>query len=91
MPVSRNVRYVTVHPSCISVPKYTVTQIQAQKMVARGRAYWIAGTRSLREVNDKARGTAREWRIRSSAGFSVLQLTEPRARTSWAARLASKD
>ncbi len=59
-------------------------------MVARGQAKWIAGMRQLREVNGKVRGIGLTWRVRSSQGFAVLQLTEPKATTSWAARLASQ-
>jgi hypothetical protein len=91
MSASRNVRPVTVFPSNVNLPKYTVTQTKADRMVAMGQAKWIAGTRSLRETNTRVRGIRLEWRIRSSAGFAVLQLAEPRATTSWAARLANGD
>lgn len=84
-------RRVTVYPTNVNLPTYTVSQIKAQQMVAKGLARWITGTRTLREVNAKLRGIGREWRIRSSAGFSVLQLTEPKATTSWRARLSSAE
>jgi hypothetical protein len=81
--------HITVLPSNINLPSYTVTRIKADMMVARGQAKWIAGQRRLREVNGKARGIGLEWRKRLSGGFAVLQLREPSATTSWAARLAS--
>ena len=80
---------VTVLPSNINLPTYTVSNIKAQQMVARGTAKWIAGTRRLREVNGKVRGIGLTWRVRSSGGYAVLQLCEEKETTSWAARLAS--
>ena len=81
--------HITVLPSNINLPSYTVTRIKAEQMVARGLAKWIAGTRRLREVNGKVRGIGLTWRVRSSAGFAVMQLCEDRATTSWRARLSS--
>jgi hypothetical protein len=85
---SERANHITVHPSNITLPTYTVTRIKAEMMVARGQAKWIVGTRRLREVNGKVRGVGVEWRPRQSGGFTVLQLTEPKAKTSWRARLA---
>ena len=87
----RKVCSVTVHPSNVNLPTYQVSNIKAQQMVAKGVARWITGIRQLREISVKVRGIGLTWRVRSSAGFAVMQLCEDRATTSWRARLNSAE
>ena len=47
----------------LGVPSYTVSQEQAEIMVARGSALWLAGLRAIQECKRTERSAAnRQWR-----------------------------
>jgi len=81
---------VTVIPANIECSPYSITLVQAERMIAQGVAVWVPGLRRIREVKStRVRGERKEWRPVMSGGCSVLQLVPPRATTSHAAKRAS--
>lgn len=54
--------YIPVTPANVNDPQYSVTQTQADRMVANGRAMWIPGLKRLRETRPNVpRGELRVW------------------------------
>jgi hypothetical protein len=61
-PPQRCNHYIPVTPANVNDSPYQVTQSQAERMVANGRAVWIPGLKRLRETRPLiARGELREW------------------------------